>query len=175
MRKGRGAHPDGGSVRGRGVPLLLSYNEALDRVFYLKDLIENKGLYKSLWRPNRKREEDVQMLFRATWFGAASDVNREVNNGRGPADFKISMGAVDGCIVEFKYANSSKLERNLRNQAGIYKRSCDCDVAIIVIVYFTAAQKARIHRTLSELTLSDEDSIVLIDARRDNKPTGSVA
>lgn len=115
------------------------------------------------------------MLYRATWFGATSDVNREVNNGRGPADFKVSFGAADGCIVEFKYANSSKLKRNLQNQVGIYRRSSDCGHAIVVIVYFTAAQLAKIHSTLARLVVGKEDTIVLIDARRDNKPSGSVA
>lgn len=175
MRKGLAAHPDGCFVRGRGVPRLRSYKNAYKRVRYLKDLIENKGLHKILWRPIQKREEDVQMLYRATWLGARSDVNREVNNGRGPADFKVSFGAADACIVEFKYANSSKLKRNLQNQAGIYRRSCNCPVAIFVIVYFTAAQLCKVRRTLAQFAGSDEQAIVLIDARRDNKPTGSTA
>ena len=32
------------------------------------------------------------------------DVNREPNNGRGPVDFKISDGALDKSLIEFKLA-----------------------------------------------------------------------
>jgi hypothetical protein len=31
-------------------------------------------------------------------------VNREVNNGRGPVDFKVSEGAADTSLVHFKLA-----------------------------------------------------------------------
>ena len=175
MRKRRDAHPDGSLVRGRGASSRRSYKEAFERVLYLKDLIENKGLYKLLWRPAKKREADIQMLYRATWFGAVSDVNREVNNGRGSVDFKLSQCASDASVVEFKYASSSKLKRNLLNQVGIYKRSCDCASAIFVIVYFTAPQLAKVQRVLHELAARRDDKLVLIDARRDNKPTGSIA
>ena len=115
------------------------------------------------------------MLYRASWFGAVSDVNREVSNGRGSVDFKVSQCACDASVVEFKYASSSKLKRNLRNQAEIYKRSCDCASAIFVIVYFTAAELAKVQRVLQELAARSNDKLVLIDARRDNKPTGSIA
>jgi hypothetical protein len=175
MRKDVAAHPDSGLVGGRGVSSRLSYKEALDRVLYLKDLIENMGIHKNLWRAKRKMESDVHMLYRLTWFGTVSDVNREVNNGRGPVDFKVSHGGADSSIVEFKYASSSKLERNLRNQARIYKRSSDSRTSIVVIVFFTAAQHAKVQRILAALPQPREDRIVLIDARRDNKPTGSVA
>ena len=39
-------------------------------------------------------------------------MNREANNGRGPVDFKISMG-LDKTLIEFKLAKSSSLERNM--------------------------------------------------------------
>jgi len=35
-------------------------------------------------------ESDLQILYRLTWYGTTRDVTREANDGRGPADFKIS-------------------------------------------------------------------------------------
>ena len=50
------------------------------------------------------------------------DVNREVNNGRGPVDFKVSKGSKDTTLVEFKLASNTKLKKNLENQVEIYKK-----------------------------------------------------
>ena len=51
------------------------------------------------------------------------DVNREVNNGRGPVDFKVSKGSKDTTLVEFKLASNTKLKKNLENQVEIYKKA----------------------------------------------------
>jgi hypothetical protein len=115
------------------------------------------------------------MLYRSTWFRSASEINREVNNGRGAVDFKISRSPFDATVVEFKYAGSSKLQRNLKNQNGIYRRSCDARMAIFVIIFFTETERGRALRVLSECQQRHDQRIVLIDARRDNKPTGSMA
>ena len=50
-------------------------------------------------------------MYRLVWDASDFDVNREVNNGRDPADFKISMGSGDSTIVEFKLASNSKLRK----------------------------------------------------------------
>ncbi|TON37876.1 hypothetical protein CGH57_24740, partial [Vibrio parahaemolyticus] len=68
-----------------------------------------------------KRESDLQLLFRLTWFASVSDVNAEVNNGRGPVDYKISRGNRDKTLVEFKLASNSKLKQNLKNQVQVYE------------------------------------------------------
>jgi hypothetical protein len=47
------------------------------------------------------------------WCGTEFDVNREVNNGRGPVDFKVSFGADDKSLIEVKLASNSSLKRNL--------------------------------------------------------------
>jgi hypothetical protein len=44
-----------------------------------------------------------------------------------------------------------------------------------VIVYYTSAQEARVNRILKELKLEEEESVVVIDARGDNKPAASTA
>ena len=41
------------------------------------------------------------------------------------------------------------------------------------IIYFTASQRKRVEEILKDLKLEDDKSIVLIDARKDNKVSAS--
>lgn len=154
-----------------------THDEAHQRVAYLKDCIENKGCHRIFYLNGKPvgREEDVQILFRLVWCGTTSDVSREVNDGRGPADFKISKGAFDKTLVEFKLASNSQLERNLKNQAEVYQKASDAKRAIKVIVYRSAAEYRKVQRILKTLDFLTCPDIVLIDARKDNKPSGSKA
>jgi hypothetical protein len=102
-------------------------------------------------------------------------VSTEVNDGRGPADFKIARGAADKTIVEMKLAKNSHLKRNLERQAEIYKAASDAENAIKVILFFTAEEEERVAIILNDLGLTGRNDIVLIDARSDNKPSGSRA
>jgi hypothetical protein len=154
-----------------------SYAEAFARVQFLQDVIENKDGYRLFYVNGQPitRENDLQIMYRLTWYAADDDVNREVNNGRGPADFKISRGSRDSTLVEFKLARNSQLERNLQHQVEIYQKASDAQYSIKVIIYFTASELARIDRILQKLELEDDPNIVLIDARADNKPSASKA
>lgn len=154
-----------------------TYTEARERVDFLKDVIENKDGYKLFYMKGQpiKREADLQILFRLTWYGTPSDVNREVNNGRGPVDFTISRGSADKSLVEFKLASNSQLKRNLANQVPIYEKASDADKSIKVILYFSESELARVASILRELKLEGNPDIVLIDARSDNKPSASKA
>jgi hypothetical protein len=154
-----------------------TYIEAMERVKFLKDVIENKGGHRAFYvnKEPIKKEEDLQIFYRLTWFGTSSSVSREVNDGRGPADYKISRGAYDNTIVEFKLARNSKLKQNLQNQTEIYQKASDADRAIKVVIYFTAQELAKVNGILDELGLTGNESVVLIDARIDNKPSGSTA
>lgn len=151
--------------------------EALKRIEFLKDVIENKDGYRIFYLKGKpiQKEEDLQILYRLTWFATPSDVNREVNNGRGPVDFKISRGRADKTLVEFKLANNSQLERNLQNQVPIYEKASDTQQSIKVILYFTEQELLKVQRILNKLNLVSDKNIVLIDARRDNKPSASKA
>lgn len=153
-------------------------DETREKINFFKDVVENKGGYKLFYGSNRQPiqcETDVHIMFRLVWFGSSSDVSREVNDGRGPADFKISRGAFDKTMVEFKLAKNTQLKRNLTNQLEIYKRASDAEAGFKVIVYFTEAELVRVEGVLSELGMSDDANIVLIDARDDNKPSASKA
>jgi hypothetical protein len=154
-----------------------TYDEAHARLAYLKDVIENKGgqrIFYSRGQPIR-REEDLHVLYRLVWIGTPSDVSAEVNDGRGPADYKISRGSKDKTIVEMKLAKNTHLRRNLERQVEIYQKASDAQKSIKAIIYFTVEELFRVNGILKDLNLLDHPDIVLIDARADNKPSGSKA
>jgi hypothetical protein len=154
-----------------------TYEEAHARLAYLKDVIENKGGHRFFYHGNQpiRREEDLHVLYRLVWIGTPSDVSAEVNDGRGPADYKVSRGSGDKTIVEMKLAKNTHLRRNLEKQAEIYQKASDAKSAIKAIIYFTEEEQDRVELILKELKLLDHPDMVLIDARKDNKPSGSKA
>jgi ribosome-binding ATPase YchF (GTP1/OBG family) len=109
-----------------------------------------------------------------TWFATQVDVSREVNDGRGPVDFKISKGT-EKTLVEFKLAKNTQMKRNLQKQTEIYAKASDAAGSIKVIVYFTAEEHKRVWAILRALKMETAANIVLVDARMDNKPSGSKA
>lgn len=153
-----------------------THEEVRARIMFLKDVIELKGGHRYFYVNDEpvRREVDLQLLFRLTWFGTTADVSREVNDGRGPVDFKVSRGAFDKSRVEFKLASNSKLKRNLQRQLEIYKAASDAPHGFKVIVYFTDGERDKVVNILTDLEMLDRDEIVLIDARPD-KPPGSRA
>ena len=151
-----------------------SYSAAYNRVMFLKHVIEDLDGYRIFYINGKpiKRESDLQVMYRLVWYASSYDVNREVNNGRGPVDFKISKGAKDISLVEFKLASNSKLKNNLAKQVEIYKKANNTDRAIKVILYFSDEEYKKINDILNELKLSGQKEIILIDAR-DNKISAS--
>lgn len=154
-----------------------TYEETRNRVLFLKDVIENKGgqrLFYTNGQPIR-RESDLHILFRLTWYATPSDVTREADDGRGPVDFKISRGSFDKSLVEFKLAKNTHLSMNLKKQVEIYQKASDAPRALRVIIYFTDSEWERVQKILRELGLQDSPDVILIDARETNKPSGSKA
>lgn len=144
-----------------------SYSEALKRVNYLKDVIENNDGYRIFYNGGTTAsEETIQRIFRLTWFLSPFDVNSEVNNGRGPADYKVSYGGSDSTIVEFKLGKSSSLEKNLRHQTEIYKKASKSINDIKVILCYTISEITKVKKIIKTITSSDEipENIVIIDA-----------
>lgn len=154
-----------------------TYEEAHARVAYLKDVIENKGGHRLFYHDGEPihREKDLQILYRLVWFGSPSDVGTEVNDGRGPVDFKISRGAHDKTLVEMKLAKNTQIERNLEKQVPIYQAASDAKNGIKVIIYFSVSELRKVNAILKRLKLEGNKDIVLIDGRSDNKPSGSKA
>jgi hypothetical protein len=120
-------------------------------------------------------ETEVHLVFGLVWCNTEFDVNREPNNGRGPVDFKASYGAGDKSLIEFKLGSNRQLKRNLQNQIEIYKAANQTADTVKAIVYYTAQDEARVLKILKDLGIEDEEAIVLIDARSDNKPSASKA
>jgi hypothetical protein len=152
-----------------------SYEAALKRAHYLKDVIE----YNDGWRifylnghPITK-ETDVHVLYRLTWFASVFDVNSEANSGRGPVDFAVSHGSANKALVEFKLASNSRLADNLEHQTAIYKRAHRTNKSVTVVVYYNETELSKVKSILRRLGLENNESIVLVDARNDNKLSAS--
>ncbi len=147
------------------------------RARYFKAYIEDNDGYRLFNRAGRpfSNEKELQLAFGLVWCGTDFDVNREVNNGRGPVDFKVSFGAGDKSLIEFKLASNSALKRNLEKQVEIYEAANRTWTSVKVIVIYTATEQEKVNRLLRELGLEQAEPIVLIDARSDNKPSASKA
>jgi hypothetical protein len=152
-----------------------SYDAALKRALYLKDVIENNDGWRIFYLKGRPitRERDVHLLYRLTWFASSFDVESEANSGRGPVDFAISIGSANKALVEFKLASNSQLAANLEHQTEIYQKAHRTKKSVKVIVYFSVAELEKVNAILRELGLEKDESIVLIDARNDNKESAS--
>jgi len=152
-----------------------SYEESLRRVKYLKHVIEDNDGYRVFYVDGKpvKRESDLHTMFRLTWYATAFDVNAEVNNGRGPVDYKVSKGRRNASLVEFKLASNTSLRRNLENQVEVYATASQTEKGIKVIMHFSDAELKKVISVLKSLKLEGREDIVLIDAGRDNKTPGS--
>lgn len=152
-------------------------DECRARVRFLKAEIEKSGAFRLFYHKGKplQREADLQILYRLTWFASPSDFNSEVNNGRGPVDFAISRGSKDKTLVEFKLAKNSKLKQNLESQVKIYQEANRTEKSLKVIFYFSQQELVKVRKVLKELKLEQDDTIVLIDCRKDNKPSASKA
>lgn len=152
--------------------------EAKKKIEILKEYIEDNDGYKLFYHNGQriKGEKDLQLLFGLVCHESSIfDVNREVNNGRGPVDFKISKGNADKTLVEFKLANNKKLEQNLQKQVEIYQKANKTISSFKVIIYFTKDENERVVAILNKIGLTGKENIVLIDGRNDNKVSASNA
>lgn len=143
--------------------------------FYEENTDENNDCYKLFYDGDEAiaKEKDLQLMFRLVCYGSPFDINSEVNNGRGPVDYKISKGAFDNSLIEFKLAKNSKLKQNLKKQVERYKKANKTEYGIKVIIYFTEDEYKKVNNVLKELQLTDDKNVVLIDARKDNKISAS--
>jgi hypothetical protein len=145
-----------------------SYEAALKRANYLKDVIENNDGYRIFYKNGVAiaSEDTIQRVFKLTWFATPFDVNSEVNNGRGPADYKISYGERNSTIVEFKLASSSSLKKNLLNQTEIYKKASKSINDIKVILCYTQNEINKVRRILMGIGQENAENIIIIDATK---------
>lgn len=85
------------------------------------------------------------------------------------------MGSSDKTLIEFKLASNTALKRNLQNQVAIYEKANHTRKSIKAIICYTGSDDLKVARTLRELGIENEQSIVVIDARSDNKPSASTS
>ena len=107
---------------------------------HFKELIENNGLNEILYDSNGKarRERITQKLF----FGIAttyckvnnSDINPEVNSGRGPLDFKFSIGNMMKVLVEIKLATNPQLIHGYKKQLVEYQKGERTDDSVYLVI-----------------------------------------
>jgi hypothetical protein len=150
-----------------------SRQQAMAKVRYLQKKIEMGG-YKLFYHKGKiiKKEDTLHFLYELTWAdNNIFDVNREVNNGRGAVDFKISNGANDKTLVEFKLASNSNLE-HIFKQTAIYESANDVTSSIKAILYFSEAHFKKVNRILKKCGRENDPDIILINAIN-NKPSAS--
>ena len=104
-----------------------------------KKLIEENGLWRLLYDDDRpKHESAAQLLF----YGIADayclanniDLSREVHNGHGPVDFKLSKGAMQKILVEIKLTSNPQLMHGFKKQLPLYMKQENTESAIYLVI-----------------------------------------
>jgi hypothetical protein len=141
--------------------------EAIERIRYFKQWIENEDGYKALYNASNVKnviEADIQKIFKLTWYKTNYKVDAETNNGRGPADYVVSKGKDNCCVVEFKLASNKKLSEVFA-QLEVYKNANNTKDGLIVIFYFDENEYARANKVLNDKNMQKEvdKTIFLLD------------
>jgi len=157
---------------------LSAREEAKNRLTFFKHIIEDCDGYKNLYVKGEQiaKENDLQRLFRFVWYGSNFKVDSEANNGRGQADFIISMGQHNQNIIEFKLASNSMLS-HVFTQVKIYEAANCADGSLVAIFYFTESEYRKAQQVVVNAGYENmiNESIFLIDCRSDNKSSASIA
>ena len=147
-----------------------SYDEAIKRIIFFKHRIEDNDCYKIFYNNENEQiintEDDLQRMFKFVWYNSAFKDDSETNNGRGPADFVISMGSKDVTVIEFKLAKNTNL-KHVFEQVKIYDEANDTENDVVVIFYFNDKEYDKAMKALKD---TDKESLInknvfLIDCR----------
>lgn len=150
---------------------LTSFDDCVARIVFFKRTLESnsRDLY---FKEKPLQEKHLRVMFKNTTYGSLFDYNSEVNNGRGPIDFIISLGSQDKIGLELKLAANKKLKQNLLNQGRVYQEDSNLKHVIKVAFFFSDEELERVNKILRELNKSvDNREIFLIDCRK--KKSGS--
>lgn len=156
----------------------------LEVIHQFENFIENNSGYKLLWDDNGlkpKSEEAAQLIFTGIvkhyCIANNIDLNREVNLGRGPVDFKFSSGYENRSLIEVKLAKNSKFWNGLEKQLIKYLEVEEIKKGYFLVICFnnndlqkvTAIQdKAKIISIKNNVNID----VIIIDASFD-KPSAS--
>ncbi len=145
---------------------ITSIDDCVERIKFFKQVLESNSKDLQI-KGTKLQEKQLQLLFKMATFGSLFDYNSEVNNGRGPIDFVISMGSIDKIGLELKLASNTKLKQNLRNQGKIYQADSNLKHVIKVIFFFAYDELKKVKGILAELRKQvDNHEIFLIDCRK---------
>lgn len=152
---------------------------------YYKEFIEFRSGYKLLWNDTKsspRSEEDVQLLFKGILDEHCRanniDLTREVNQGRGPIDFRFSSGYSNRVLLEIKLAKNTKFWNGLKKQLPLYMNVDSCNKGIFLVIVYTDKDAERI-KNIQEVCHEVcqyhhvDIKIVSVDARPDNKESAS--
>jgi hypothetical protein len=112
----------------------------LEIIKQFRHLIENAGLNKELFQPNKKprHESTAQRLFFAVAYSYCEannvDISPEIDTGNGNVDFKFSVGFQARVLVEVKLSRNPGVVAGYRNQLEIYKRSQQTMKAVYLLI-----------------------------------------
>ena len=169
--------------------LKLNKNPTLDDVYlvvkqiciHFKELIENNGLSKLLYddKDKRKHESASQLLF----FGIACaycyannlDISPEADAGRGPVDFKISLGASAKVVVEIKLTSNNQLTHGYEKQLPIYQQAEKTTKGIYLVLYNDGITKSRWEKFNNLVKSTQLKNIEVIVVNAIPKASASVA
>ena len=159
------------------------FNKILQLANYYKNFIELNSGYKLLWNEDSPRnEEDVQILFKGILDEHCRanniDFNREVNQGRGPVDFKFSLGYSNRVLIEAKLAKNSHFWNGLKKQLPKYMQIDSCNFGIFLVIVYTDKDLKRISniQNITSETAREYNitlKTVIVDARKNNKISAS--
>lgn len=156
-----------------------STDELAERIKFMKHKIEHEDVYKVFYdgeTPLIKDEKTLQLLFKLTWHGTAFDFNSEGNNGGGEYDFKVSKGAFDKCIGEFKLASNKKLYKIFK-QVEQYENASAClpGTSVYAIFGFSKNDEEKFKKLIKDNKAQEliDKRIFYIDCRKDNKISAS--
>ena len=156
---------------------LSAREEAKRRIKEFKHLIEDCDGYKNLYYKGEQiaLEKELQRLFRFVWVDTTFKVDSEPNNGRGQADFIVSKGKYNQNVIEFKLASNSSLD-HVFTQVEIYEAANCSEGSLIVIFFFTMQEEIFARNIIKRAGYENmiDESIFLIDCRKDNKKSASI-
>ena len=156
---------------------LSAREEAKRRIKEFKHLIEDCDGYKNLYYKGEQiaLEKELQRLFRFVWVDTTFKVDSEPNNGRGQADFIVSKGKYNQNVIEFKLASNNSLD-HVFTQVEIYEAANCSEGSLIVIFFFTMQEEIFARNIIKRAGYENmiDESIFLIDCRKDNKKSASI-
>lgn len=148
-----------------------SIEETVRKIKIFRHYLEDRNNCRLFWDGDslkKVKEDDIGILLDIIFNESLFSVDNQVNNGRGPADVKISMGSKDSTMIEIKLASNSQMPKNLKNQLEIYMKANGTGNGVYLIVYFTNDEKNKMDLLLKKLNMSEylDKNLFLIDCRK---------